>query len=344
MEKLVESLGITKLSKSQVSIMAAELDAQVADFRNRFAARPALPATAWPRSGAGVAGRYSSAMLDDVIVGGASLAELLGRASGHPGVKCTYSLFGVGAGEDSLAKAVAMIADDAMRQRCGASAVLTWWRERRDGGPPHSLQRRPAVEAFIKDTFGLPEAPGDEQLLQGYVAELVWHRLTREDPDDGTARQLHHVTDLSWSVYQQGGDGLVVYQVEDGRLAFRLWEIKKHDSTAHLSRTVGRASKQLSSNALRYLAQYTGYGSTLSGPLGQLFGELVELWVNEDPRAGVGVSIATSARHTPKRQAFGGLATAFPRLETSQREGLLVVVEDFPAFAVAVRDIVWTGL
>jgi transposase-like protein len=35
MEKLVESLGITRLSKSQVSVMAAELDAQVADFRNR---------------------------------------------------------------------------------------------------------------------------------------------------------------------------------------------------------------------------------------------------------------------------------------------------------------------
>jgi putative transposase len=35
MEKLVETLGITRLSKSQVSVMAAELDAQVADFRSR---------------------------------------------------------------------------------------------------------------------------------------------------------------------------------------------------------------------------------------------------------------------------------------------------------------------
>jgi len=35
MEKLVESLGITRLSKSQVSTMAAELDAQVADLRTR---------------------------------------------------------------------------------------------------------------------------------------------------------------------------------------------------------------------------------------------------------------------------------------------------------------------
>jgi putative transposase len=35
MEKLVESLGITRLSKSQVSEMAKHLDAQVADFRHR---------------------------------------------------------------------------------------------------------------------------------------------------------------------------------------------------------------------------------------------------------------------------------------------------------------------
>ncbi len=35
MEKLVESLGITSLSKSQVSVMAADLDAQVEAFRTR---------------------------------------------------------------------------------------------------------------------------------------------------------------------------------------------------------------------------------------------------------------------------------------------------------------------
>jgi putative transposase len=35
MEKLVDTLGITRLSKSQVSTMAAELDTQVAEFRHR---------------------------------------------------------------------------------------------------------------------------------------------------------------------------------------------------------------------------------------------------------------------------------------------------------------------
>ncbi len=35
MEKLVDALSITRLSKSQVSVMAAELDATVAEFRGR---------------------------------------------------------------------------------------------------------------------------------------------------------------------------------------------------------------------------------------------------------------------------------------------------------------------
>jgi transposase-like protein len=41
MNKLVQSLGITGLSKSQVSTMSAELDAHVEDFRTR----------SWPRQG-----------------------------------------------------------------------------------------------------------------------------------------------------------------------------------------------------------------------------------------------------------------------------------------------------
>lgn len=35
MDKLVKALGITGLSKSQVSVMAGELDQLVADFRHR---------------------------------------------------------------------------------------------------------------------------------------------------------------------------------------------------------------------------------------------------------------------------------------------------------------------
>jgi transposase-like protein len=49
MEKLVESMGITRRSKSQVSVMAAELDAQVADFRDR-PCTPFWPPASTPES------------------------------------------------------------------------------------------------------------------------------------------------------------------------------------------------------------------------------------------------------------------------------------------------------
>ena len=48
MEKLVETLGITRLSKSQVSVMTKELDAHVEDFRPD----PSTPARtrSWPQT------------------------------------------------------------------------------------------------------------------------------------------------------------------------------------------------------------------------------------------------------------------------------------------------------
>lgn len=273
-----------------------------------------------------------------------SLTALLGLVDSPPSAKCSYVVAGETAGSAELAAAARMLADDAMALRCGASPVLSTWRGRAAGGPLLSVRDRQAVEAFSRDTFGVASEPGDANLIQGFVAELLWHRLTRERPAPADGRELFHVHDLSWSAYQQGGDGLVVYEVSGGQLVFRLWEVKKHDAAAHLSRTVTRACKQLDVNALRYLAQYTGYGSTLTGPLGRLYAELVPMWLDDDPRAGIGVSIATSKAHAPKRAAFGGVTTAFPKLKPTQREGVIVVVDDFPAFAVAVRDAVWTGL
>ena len=274
----------------------------------------------------------------------ASLTSLLGLAYSPPSAKCVYVVAGGTAGPTELAAAARMLADDAMALRCGASPVLETWRGRAAGGPTLPARDRQAVEAFARDTFGVPSDPGDPNLIQGFVAELLWHRLTRECTAPGGGRRLFHIHDLSWSAYQQGGDGLVVYEVSGGQLVFRLWEVKKHEAAAHLSRTVTRACKQLDVNALRYLAQYTGYGSTLTGPLGRLYAELVPMWIDDDPRSGIGVSIATSKVHSPKRAAFGGVTTAFPKLKPTQREGVIVAVGDFSAFAVTVRDAVWTGL
>jgi len=71
-----------------------------------------------------------------------------------------------------------------------------------------------------------------------------------------------------------------------------------------------------------------------------------ELWLDGSDRAGVGVSVGTSAEHAPSRpQAFGSLATAFPHFTgPGQRESIIVAIPDFPEFAQRVREIVWSGL
>lgn len=286
---------------------------------------------------------------DALPAAAASLSALLGLVPGPSTTPCRYLLAGGAATDPNLQLAAEMIAEDAVSQRCGKAKAADAWRARRLGGPPHPPNDRAVLEAFVADTFGLPTdgepAPPASDLLQGYVAELIWHRLAREHTVPAHGRRLVHVTDLSWTPYQQGGDGLVVYRITDGQLTFQLWEIKKHDAKDNVSGTIRRAADQLSSEGKRYLAQYTAYGSKLDGELGGLYADLVQLWVDQDQRAGVGVSVATSVRHTPSETAFDAVANTFPdHAAPGQREGLAVVVPDFPHFAAAVRDVVWSGL
>jgi hypothetical protein len=280
-----------------------------------------------------------------------TLSALLGLVPGPSTARCRYLVAGGAATEPGLQQAAELLAEDAVAHRCGRAKAANAWRSRRHGGLPHPAKLRAALEAFLADTFGLPAEDGTapppaSDLLQGYVAELAWHRLAREHTVPAHGRRLVHVADLSWSPYQQGGDGLVVYAITDGRLTFQLWETKKHDAAeTAVSGTISRACRQLSSEGKRYLAQYTAYGSKLEGELGSLYADLVQLWVDRDPRAGVGVSVATSTRHAPGGIVFDSVVTTFPDHGTpGQREGLAVVVPDFPRFAAMVRDVVWTGL
>lgn len=52
--------------------------------------------------------------------------------------------------------AVQLLADDAMRIRCGKSPVLARWRARREGGPPETGTPAEAVRAYARIGFGLP--------------------------------------------------------------------------------------------------------------------------------------------------------------------------------------------
>jgi hypothetical protein len=242
--------------------------------------------------------------------------------------------------------AAQMLADDAMQIRCGDSPTLASWRARRDGGPPHPATRAQAVAVFAAIGFGLPDSPADEDHLQGHVAELLWGRLVNERTvcDDG--RKLVYATPVKADSQERGGDGLVVYSIEDSTFVFRLWEIKKHDSTNLVSATISRASRQLVRRGKEYLAKLAGPETAREGPLGQLFADMVELWLDSSDRAGVGVSVGTSASHAPSNpRAFGSVATTFPKFtQPGQTEAIVVAVPDYRLFAERVREIVWTGL
>ena len=165
------------------------------------------------------------------------------------------------------------------------------------------------------------------------MAELLWNRLIQERLVCRDRRRLVHAHPVKPDPLEPGGDGLVVYETDAGILVFRLWEIKKHDSANAISATIGRASRQLSSRGQEYLAKLAG-PETLeqAGPLGELYADLVELWLDGSDRAGAGVSVGTSAQHAPSRpRAFRSIATAFPRFaQAGQRENIIVCGAGLP--------------
>ncbi len=307
-----------------------------------------------------------------------ALTSLLAMKEGPDGCQVEYVIGGQELTGADWETAAQLLAADAMRIRCGKSPALARWRARRDGGPPDTGARKAAVEAYAGIGFGLPGAPANDDHLQGHVAELLWNRLMQERSVCRDGRRFVHAHSVKPDPLEPGGDGLVIYEIDGniqatygrrpryrfvldtapgqtkgegvvgGTLVFRLWEIKKHESqTKRVSATIGRASRQLSSRGQEYLAKLAGPETVeQGGPLGDLYANMVELWLDGSDRAGAGVSVGTSAQHAPTGPgAFGSIATAFPHFTLpGQVESIVVAVPDFPAFAKRVREIVWSGL
>jgi hypothetical protein len=238
--------------------------------------------------------------------------------------------------------AVAIVAETAVKWQCrGAVQHYEAWRDavaqRMQLGP----DARRKLIPFIKPAFGLPDDPPLPDHLQGHVAECVWYILAKENVPAGLT--MRAIEGPSFLVTTPGGDGLVVYQRDDDVLIFQLWEIKKHDSTGGVSRTVSRALRQLDEKAEEYLAQLTTLANTYERDVGQLYAELSDLWLDRDERAGAGVAVSTSDRYLP-RSCFGRMHARFPELSVDQLAGLVVALGDFPSFATDVRDRVWSAL
>jgi hypothetical protein len=241
--------------------------------------------------------------------------------------KVEYVVGGEQLVDDARDLAAAIIADDAMVVACGKSPVLDRWRTRRDGGAPSTGAQLEAVKAFVSIGFGLPDAPKPADHVQGHVAELLWHRVVAERTSCRDGRTLVEAPPIT--------------------LVFRLWEIKKHDADARISKTINRAAKQLRKRGHHYLAKLAGPATlTAEGALGELYDGMVDLWFERSARAGVGVSVGASLEHRPRNSnTFRSLGTQFPEfVAAGQTESIVIALPDFPEFASKVKEIVWSGL
>jgi hypothetical protein len=137
---------------------------------------------------------------------------------------------------------------------------------------------------------------------------------------------------------------MVVWR-QDNEVGFCLWEVKHYVGGGGISGTVKVAYDQLDRSSLEYLAKMTGIESVMGDDiLAPLYHELVDLWVDEDPRCGAGVSVSTHHAKLPKK-CFTTMSNYFPAFDKDwQLEGLVTGIGDFHEFCVDVRKRVWTAL
>ncbi len=219
------------------------------------------------------------------------------------------------------------------RLRGGSAHLVAAWARVVSGGSPYTPAEKAALSAYLA---GLD--PGhDPEHLQASVGEYLWYACS---VDDAVEPPLVRIEGPKFHATAPGGDGLVVRR--DGQLFFTLWEIKKHTGS-HLTRVVRDGYGQLSSNAARYLAEYSAVGQTVADPeLARLYATLVESWLDGSTSAHAGVAVATSVAPD---QCFSTMGKHFEHLGgTDPWHGLLAAVDGLPAFSRRVAEVLWTGL
>lgn len=265
-----------------------------------------------------------------------SFATTVEKDSNSAG-ECSYRLMSfVGLSKQDQAALAWVTARAIMRSRCGnANAVYQLWEDAALAGDVLSGRDHLKVIAFTTAVFGKPTDKPNEDHVQGHVAEWLWYLLTKERQE--TDRTIQLLDSPKFSVTEGGGDGFIVWSDNNANYFFRLWELKKHVGKNHVSGTIGTAYKQLSDHGARYLAQLVSTHSSKPGDVGELCAALVDLWIEADARAGVGVAVTSATLPGPSR-SFTTMGTKFSQFDQpGQLEGLLSTVEDFAKIAKNVR-------
>ncbi len=237
------------------------------------------------------------------------------------------------------------LADMIVKHRCrGCPHHYSAWKNHKEGGPPLEESSRKALEAFLKP-LGLSSDPDSVPIehLEGYISEMLWLFLEQECPSEEIVR----IEPPGFKATDPGGDALVIHRVTDGYLMFRLWEMKKCTGDSPVSSTVNVAYGQLNDNALEYLARYTAIGQELQDvnpELAEFYGKLMDLWIDAQPQAAAGVSVATSSKNVPG-QCFTTFGQRFPKfIDPVRLKGMLAALDDFSDFSLRVRAEIWKGL
>ena len=240
------------------------------------------------------------------------------------------------------ASAVLLVATHIARVRCGgAPQYFDAWLARHGGGSPHPSDLLECLVALVaSESIGMPPSGASDEHIEGFVAEHIWHLLILEDAlIFGVPVR---VDEPDWSVTDSGGDGLAIYR-SNGTLVFRLWESKAHTADGTVRDVVNGACRQVNSNALRYLARFSKVGQGLADPeLQHFYGRLLELWRAAAREAGGGISVATASDATG--DCFGNYPSYWAFAYDDQRQGLVVTIDDYAAFAKQVRQELWNGL
>lgn len=244
---------------------------------------------------------------------------------------------------DHQADTAVLVAESIVHRLVGHSpGHLALWLARRDGGPIHTPSHKEVLEAFLMSDF---QDDGNETRLQGAVAEHLWACLAG-DLEGGWGKPLHVEHD-HFSVIDHGGDGLSIYESEASDLRFRLWESKRHDSTASVTSVVTGAVGQVKADGTRYLARMTkALQSHGDRRIENLSGRIADLWSERDPASGVGISVGTTTpvADLPKHP-FQELRKAFDSYPGPEhREGLIIQIADLRALALAVRTELLKGI
>ncbi|WP_433122686.1 hypothetical protein ACQ7FX_00115 [Arthrobacter koreensis] len=272
-----------------------------------------------------------------------TFAKIVEKGSRSAG-QCLYQVVSlVGLTPEERAALAWVIASAIMKSRCGSAAsIYALWEDAALSGRVLTGTDRLKILAFSTAVFGQPQSKPNEDHVQGHVAEWLWYLLTTQRQEKQRTIQL--LDPPKFSVTEGGGDGFIVWRDANSTHSFRLWELKKHVGQSHVSNTINTAYQQLSNHGARYLAQLVGTHSLKPGEVGRLCAALVDLWIEADERAGVGVAVTSATVPGPNR-SFTTMGDMFPSFRSpGQLEGLLSTVEDFAEISSAVRKFVCAPL